>query len=54
MYHMLEKSIKPLIDRELENQRDAIGNLSLEENLEHFQQDGAPPHHIIPVRKFNL
>lgn len=47
---MLQRSIEPRIVHELENQRDVHGNLSLQENLLHFQQDGAPPHYVVPVR----
>ena len=49
---MLHRSIEPLIVRELENQRDIHGNLSLEERLLHFQQDGAPPHYVVAVRQW--
>lgn len=47
---MLENTIQPLIVHELENQRDDQGNLALEEDLLHYQQDGAPPHYAAAVR----
>lgn len=49
---MLETTVEPLILTELENQRDENGNLVLDENLLHFQQDGAPPHYVLPVRQW--
>lgn len=49
---MLDTAIEPLIIREVENQRGANGNLALDEHLLHFQQDGAPPHYVRPVREW--
>lgn len=51
LYHdMLDNQIQPLIIHELENQLDEHGEQVLDENLLHFQQDGAPPHFTGPVR----
>ena len=49
---MLETVIEPLIIEALENQRGADGNPYLNENLLHFQQDGAPAHYVLPVRQW--
>lgn len=49
---MLDTTIQPLIVEEIENQLDIDGNRNLNENLIHFQQDGAPPHYVLPVRQF--
>lgn len=49
---MLENAINPLITEAVENQRDADGNLQLDEEQLYFQQDGAPPHYVLPVRQW--
>lgn len=49
---MLETAIEPLIVQELENQMNLDGNPNLTEDLLHFQQDGAPPHYVRPVRQW--
>lgn len=49
---LLDRGIEPLIIHEVENQRDVDGNLALDEQLLHFQQDGAPPHYVRPVREW--
>lgn len=36
----------------METQRDSDENLNLDENLLHFQQDGAPPHYAVAVRQW--
>jgi len=50
--NMLEDTIDPLITHELETQIDGDGNLLLQEDLLHFQQDGAPPHYFLLVRQW--
>lgn len=50
--NLLEEVIDPLITASLENQLDAGGNRILQEDLIHFQQDGAPPHYFLPVRQW--
>lgn len=49
---LLENYIEPLIVETVENQQDELGNLNLNENLIHFQQDGAPPHYALCVRQW--
>lgn len=49
---MLNNLIEPSIVNEVENQRDLGGNLNLNEDLIHFQQDGAPPHYAIITRRW--
>lgn len=49
---MLDTTIEPLIINEVENQATDDGTLVLNENLLHFQQDGAPPHYVLPVRQW--
>nr|XP_022918112.1 uncharacterized protein LOC111427283 [Onthophagus taurus] len=49
---MLENTINPLITEALENQLDREENALLDENELHFQQDGAPPHYVLPVRQW--
>ncbi|XP_030765282.1 uncharacterized protein LOC115889434 [Sitophilus oryzae] len=44
---MLNNLIEPAIVNEVENQRDLEGNLTLNEDIIHFQQDGAPPQYSI-------
>ena len=46
-----ENVIDPLITMSLENQVNE-GNLVLDEQNLHFQQDGAPPHYAVPVRQW--
>ena len=50
--NLLEEEIDPLITISVENQIDAAGNRILQEDLVHFQQDGAPPHFFLPVRQW--
>lgn len=50
--NMLENTIEPLITEALENQLDEEGNLLLAEEDLRFQQDGAPPHYVLPVRQW--
>ena len=49
---MLNNLIEPSIVYEVENQRDLEGNLNLDEDLLHFQQDGAPPHYAVVAREW--
>lgn len=49
---LLENVINPLITQSLENQTNEDGNVMLEEDNLHFQQDGAPPHYALPVRQW--
>lgn len=50
--NMLENTINPLITEAIENQLDRDGNNFLDENELYFQQDGAPPHYVLPVRQW--
>lgn len=49
---MLNNSIEPSIVHEIETQTDLEGNLNLNENIVHFQQDGAPPHYALATRQW--
>ena len=48
----LEDVIDPLITQSVETQVDGDGNMMLNEEKLHFQQDGAPPHYAVPVREW--
>lgn len=50
--NMLEDTINPLITEAVENQLDADGNRFIDEEQLYFQQDGAPPHYVLPVREW--
>lgn len=45
-------TIQPLIVEQIENQLDINGGRNLNEELIHFQHDGAPPHYVLPVRQY--
>lgn len=49
---MLQTTINPLIIEAIENQIDEDGNPVLNEAEVYFQQDGAPPHYVLPVRQW--
>src|SRR6202042_2167310 len=49
---MLENTINPLITETIENQIEDDGNPILDEAEIYFQQDGAPPHYVLPVRQW--
>lgn len=49
---MLQETLDPLIIDHLENQVDAIGNVVLQQDLLHFQQDGAPSYYYLFVRQW--
>lgn len=50
--NMLQESVDPLITEIVENEVDEQGILFHDENLVHFQQDGAPPHYCGNVRRW--